>query len=158
MIVSSRLTIRQLLTGLLLIAVTGAAIAAQAAPFAAPTPQIVSTTTSSALRVPLALLLVLAMVIGAAWLMRRATGMTQGSVQRMQVIAQLQLGAREKAVMIRVSGQDVLLGIAPGSVRLLLTTPSSDESADSVSVPAGSTGTHALKENFKDILRRSLGR
>jgi flagellar protein FliO/FliZ len=146
------------MTGLLLIAMAGAAVALQAAPFAAPTPQIVSATTSSALRVPLALLLVLAMVLGAAWLMRRATGMTQGSVQRMQVIAQLQLGAREKAVMIRVSGQDVLLGVAPGSVRLLLATPSGTESAVVVDAATAGTGTNALKDGFKDILRRSLGR
>jgi flagellar protein FliO/FliZ len=154
---SSRLMIRRVMTGLVLVA-AAAAVAAQAVPFAAPTPQVVSATTSSALRVPLALLLVLAMVLGAAWLMRRATGMTQGSVQRMQVIAQLQLGAREKAVMIRVAGQDVLLGIAPGSVRLLLTTPSSAESTDAATAVTSGIGANALKDSFKDILRRSLGR
>jgi flagellar protein FliO/FliZ len=146
-----------MMNGLLLIAVAGTAVAAQAVPFAAPTPQIVSATTTSALRVPLALLLVLALVLGAAWLMRRATGLTQGSVQRMQVIAQLQLGAREKAVLIRVSGQDVLLGIAPGSVRLLLATPSSAESAADGAAVAVGTSANLLTGSFKDILRRSLG-
>ena len=150
--------IRQVWTGLVLVAAAAAAVAAQAVPFAAPTPQVVSASTSSALRVPLALLLVLAMVLGAAWLMRRATGMTQGSVQRMQVIAQLQLGAREKAVMIRVSGQDVLLGIAPGSVRLLLATPSNVESTDAGTAITSGSGANALKDSFKDILRRSLRR
>jgi flagellar protein FliO/FliZ len=155
---SSRLLIRRVSTGLVLVAAAATALASQAVPFAAPTPQVVSATTSSALRVPLALLLVLAMVLGAAWLMRRATGMTQGSAQRMQVIAQLQLGAREKAVMIRVSGQDVLLGIAPGSVRLLLATASSAESPNAADAVTGGTGANALKDSFKDILRRSLGR
>ena len=155
---SSRRLLRQVITGLVLAAAAAGAFASQAAPFAAPTPQVVSATTSSALRVPLALLLVLAMVLGAAWLMRRAAGMTQGTVQRLQVIAQLQLGTREKAIMIRVAGQDVLLGIAPGSVRLLLATPSNAESAGAVDVATSGPAANALKDSFKDILRRSLGR
>jgi flagellar protein FliO/FliZ len=131
---------------------------APAATFAAPTPQVVSTTTSSALRVPLALLAVVAMVLGAAWLMRRATGMVQGKAQRLQVLGQLQLGAREKAVLIRVSGQDVLLGVGPGNVRLLLASASPNEPIDSGATTVTAAAPAGLADSFKEVLRRSLGR
>jgi flagellar protein FliO/FliZ len=137
------------------------AFAAQLAPaatFAAPASQVVSTTTSSALRVPLALLAVVAMVLGAAWLMRRATGMVQGRAQRLQVLGQLQLGAREKAVLIRVSGQDVLLGVAPGNVRLLLASASPNEPIDPGATTVMAAAPVGLADSFKDVLRRSLGR
>jgi flagellar protein FliO/FliZ len=145
-------------TGMLL-AVATAGLAA--APFAAPAPQVVSDTATSAVRVPLALLLVVAMVLGAAWLMRRATGMAQGKAQRLQLISQLQLGAREKAVLIRVSGQEVLLGVAPGNVRLLLTNTVGAEAAATAGPESGAASnaqSPALIDSFRDILRRSLGR
>jgi flagellar protein FliO/FliZ len=93
--------------------------AAAATPFAAPAPAAVSSTTSTALRVPLALLLVIALVLGAAWLLRRLTGAQTGNTQRMQVLAQLSLGTRERAVLVRVGGQDLLIGVAAGNVRTL---------------------------------------
>lgn len=137
---------------------TLAAQLAQAATFAVPAPQVVSTTTSSALRVPLALLAVVAMVLGAAWLMRRATGTVQGKALRLQVLGQLQLGAREKAVLIRVSGQDVLLGVAPGNVRLLLASASPNEPGDSAATTVTAAAPAGLADSFKEVLRRSLGR
>jgi flagellar protein FliO/FliZ len=149
---------RQLLTAGALLAVAAVSHAAQSAIFAAPAPQIVSDTASSAMRVPLALLAVLTMVLGAAWLMRRATGLVQGKDLRMQVLAQLQLGAREKAVMIRVSGQDVLLGVAPGNVRLLLASPSPAETADPGATTVTAGTPPGLAGSFREILKRSLGR
>ena len=131
---------------------------APAATFAAPAPQLVSTTTSSALRVPLALLAVVAMVLGAAWLMRRATGVVQGKAQRLQVLGQLQLGAREKAVLIRVSGQDVLLGVGPGNVRLLLASAALNEPIDSGATTVTAAAPAGLADSFREVLRRSLGR
>jgi flagellar protein FliO/FliZ len=125
--------------------------------FAAPTQQLIGATTSSALRVPLALILVIGMVLCAAWFMRRMNGQTHKTAQRLQIIAQVQLGAREKAILLRVADQDVLLGVAPGSVRLLLTTAAPPPGTDAAaSAPA--TDAPSLKDSFKEVLRRSLGR
>lgn len=68
------------------------------------------------------LLLGLALVVGLilllAWLMRRVNG---ASVQGngMKVLAALPLGQRERAVLVQVGQEQMLLGVAPGRVSLL---------------------------------------
>jgi flagellar protein FliO/FliZ len=150
--------IKQSVTAVLLLCLAGVTAAAESIPFAAPVKPVISDTASSAMRVPLALLLVLALVLGAAWLMRRATTVKGGTTRRIQVLAQVSLGARERAVLINVAGQEVLLGVAPGSVRTLLVTPAGVASDPvgpidgAATVPAPSFAT-----SFKEVLRRSLG-
>jgi len=68
------------------------------------------------------LLLGLALVVGVilllAWLLRRVNGFpTQG--QGMKVLAALPLGQRERAVLVQVGQEQLLLGVAPGRVSLL---------------------------------------
>jgi flagellar protein FliO/FliZ len=130
--------------------------ASAATPFAAPAPAAAATTTSTALRVPLALLLVIALVLGAAWVLRRLTGAPAGSSQRLQVLAQLSLGTRERAVLVRVAGQDLLLGVAAGSVRTLhaFTVPVETATA----TPAATPAKPDFASTFRDVLRRSLGK
>jgi flagellar protein FliO/FliZ len=144
--------------------------ASAATPFAAPTPAAVGSTASSALRVPLALLLVLALVLGAAWLLRRLTGAQVGATQRMQVLAQLSLGTRERAVLVRVGGQDLLLGVAAGSVRTLhafaapvdIASASATAALAATVTGAATDGTAAAKPDFastlREVLRRSVGK
>jgi flagellar protein FliO/FliZ len=149
--------LKQSVTAVLLLCLTGMAAAAENVPFAAPTKPVISETASSAMRVPLALLLVLAMVLGAAWLMRRATGVRSGTSRRIQILAQVSLGARERAVLISVAGQEVLLGVAAGNVRTLLVTPvvAADEAAPVEGMaPAPAT---TFTASFREVLRRSLG-
>lgn len=149
--------LKQSVTAVLLLCLTAVAAAAETVPFAAPIRPVISETASSAMRVPLALLLVLAMVLGAAWLMRRATGVRSGTSRRIQILAQVSLGARERAVLISVAGQEVLLGVAAGNVRTLLVTPvvAADEAApvDGMVPPPTTTFT----ASFREVLRRSLG-
>jgi flagellar biogenesis protein FliO len=76
------------------------------------------------------------------------------------MLANISLGARERAVLIAVDGREVLLGVAPGNVRTLLV---GDPPAvpDSEGDTAGSTAKLAvpgLKATFSDTLRRSLGK
>lgn len=62
----------------------------------------------------------LALVLGAAWLVKRSGGMPAlrgGSP--LKVVAALSLGARERVVLIEVGGQQWLLGVGGGSVNML---------------------------------------
>lgn len=66
------------------------------------------------------LLFLLALVLGAAWLIKRTGGMPAlrgGS--SMKVIAALSLGPRERVVLIELGGQQWLLGVGGGSVNTL---------------------------------------
>jgi len=66
------------------------------------------------------LLLVLGLMLGLAWLIKRyvqVPGIGKGQVQ---IQGGVSLGAREKAVLLSVEGRRLLVGIAPGRVQTLL--------------------------------------
>ncbi len=68
----------------------------------------------------LGLLLVLGLMLGLAWLVKRyvqVPGIGKGQVQ---IHGGVSLGAREKAVLLSVEGKRLLVGIAPGRVQTLL--------------------------------------
>jgi flagellar protein FliO/FliZ len=67
----------------------------------------------------LSLLLVLAAILALAWLLRRVQGLRPGGGGTMQIQGGLQVGARERVLMIRAGGKHLLIGVAPGSVQTL---------------------------------------
>ena len=135
----------------------GVALAADAPPFAAPAAAQPASTPGVA-RVLLSLLLVLGLLVGGAWLTRRVSGMAGGASPRLRVVANLSLGARERAVLVAVDGREVLLGVAPGNVRTLLVGDPVAAHADGPAAEPGGIAVPGLRANFGDILRRSLGK
>ena len=131
--------------------------AAPSRPFASP-----SVTTSPAPsgiaslgQVTVALGLVLAVIFVAAWLLRRVRGFGKTGTGALDVIADLPVGQKERAVLIRVGTTQVLIGVAPGRVTTLhvLTEPVN------VTPPktfAGPTDTD--RPSFKSLLMKSLGK
>lgn len=67
----------------------------------------------------LALLLVVALIVGAAWLMRRMGGFQVGASGNLRVIGGLAMGARERVVLIQVGDTQLLVGVAPGRIQTL---------------------------------------
>ena len=65
------------------------------------------------------LALVLGLLFGALWVTRRIRGAGHAVGGQMRVIASLALGHRERAVLINVGDQQILLGVAPGRVATL---------------------------------------
>jgi flagellar biosynthetic protein FliO len=124
-------------------------------------------------RVFLALVLVLAAVYGAAWAMRRLRQFSGGVGTGLQVVSQVGLGARERAVLLRAGDQHLLLGVANGSVRLLCElrpdntmlggAPAAGQAegqggASAAVAPAGTPGAMPARPNFRELLMRSLGK
>ena len=120
----------------------------------------------SLLQVMVSLLLVLAAVFAAAWLMRRLRGIPRRGQQPINIIADVALGAKERAVLLQIGKDQILVGVAPGQVNTLyvLSQPleadpaatrmsSSSESASGVVQPQGA----GQGPNFKSLLRQSLG-
>ncbi len=128
-------------------------------PFAAPT-QMTSSAPSGVAslgQVTLALGLVLAVIFGAAWVLRRVKGLGRNAAGTLDIIADLSVGQKERAVLVRVGNQQLLLGVAPGRVTTLhvLTEPVSVTPPTS---GAGIPGGTAEKPNFKALLMKSLGK
>jgi flagellar protein FliO/FliZ len=105
-------------------------------------------------QVTVALLLVLLAVFAAAWLVRRLRGFAPGGTAAIEVVSQVALGARERAVIVKVGQSHLLLGVAPGQVCLLHVLPEGTQ----LPAPAVPAAEAVQRPNFAALLKKSLGR
>jgi|GEM_PF-687390 len=129
--------------------------AAAATPFAAPALQSIPGPAGGTLRVTVAMVLVLAALMAAAWMARRFRGLGGTSTSSLEVLAQVSLGARERAVLLRVGDRQLLIGVAPGNVRTLHIVDSTATAALSAAV---NTPDGAARPTFRSLLLKSLGK
>ena len=85
----------------------------------------------SVVQMLLGLVLVLAMVVGAAWLLKRFVVLSGTGTGPIRVIAGASVGPRERVVLVEVGETRLLLGVAAGQVNTLHTMSPSD----SIAVP-----------------------
>lgn len=136
-------------------------------PFAAPqaAEPVAAADPGSLAQVTLSLILVLAAVFAAAWLMRRLRNFGRPGAGAIEVVADVALGAKERAVLIQVGNQQVLLGVAPGRVSTLhvlsepvrTIPPGMAPTSLGASDLPGTASASAQRPDFKAILKRSLG-
>ena len=123
-------------------------------PFAAP--QTISQTTTPGMgglvQVTLALLLVLVAVFAVAWLIKRMRGFGNRGGGAIDVIADIPLGQKERAVLLKVGQTQILIGVAPGRVNTLhvLTEP--------LDLAKPGPGPDDTRPTFKQLMMRSLGK
>jgi flagellar protein FliO/FliZ len=91
--------------------------------------------------VTLALLLVLGAVFALAWVLKRLRGFGPRAGNGLEVIAHVPLGPKERAVLLRVGPNQILLGVAPGRVNTLYVLPEPLEAARTAGTPATSGAT-----------------
>jgi flagellar protein FliO/FliZ len=124
-------------------------------PFAQPGTNSVPGQGAGMLRVTLALILVLGAVFATAWFVRRMRGLGGAGGTGMEVLAQVPLGARERAVLIRVGERQILIGVAPGNVRTLHVLEANAPALTPLAPPSPDA---ALRPTFKSLLLKSLGK
>lgn len=76
-------------------------------------------TSSMILQVVISMVLVLIMIVGAAWFFRRISSLTGLAPQAIRVVGGLSLGARERMVLVEVGGEQLLVGVSPGRINLI---------------------------------------
>jgi flagellar protein FliO/FliZ len=104
-------------------------------------------------QVTFALLLVLAAVFVVALLVKRLRVVTGAGANGIEVLAQTSLGAKERAVIVRVGSERLLLGVASGQVTLLQALPPETAASNTpTDVAVGQRPT------FAALLKKSLGR
>jgi flagellar protein FliO/FliZ len=129
-------------------------VAVEAPLFAAPAVSAAPTAGGGLAEVTLALIAIVALIAGLAWLMKRMRGIGAGGTGRIQVLADQTLGVKERCVLLRVGDTHMLVGVAQGSVRTLhVFAPG--ENTDAPPTPPANGPT---APNFKDLLMRSLGK
>lgn len=62
---------------------------------------------------------VLALIFGLGWITRRLQKLRGVQGAELHIESGIQLGPKEKLVLVKVHGQEFLLGVAPGSVQLM---------------------------------------
>ncbi|WP_181393995.1 flagellar biosynthetic protein FliO, partial [Stenotrophomonas sp. HMWF003] len=67
----------------------------------------------------LALLAVLALIVGLGWLLKRMPGSGFRPAEGMRVVASLNVGAKERVVVVEVNGEQLLLGVTAGGINTL---------------------------------------
>lgn len=74
---------------------------------------------TSLLQTMMGLILVLGCIVLVAWLLKRTSSFHTAANGKMKVIAGLPLGTRERAVLVQIGDEQLLLGVTPQQVNLL---------------------------------------
>lgn len=88
------------------------------------------------LQVMLGLGLVLAVIAGSAWLLRRFGGVSRGPASAIKIIGGSSVGQRERVVLVEVADTWLVIGVAPGHVTALHSMP---KGKDAPAITAGTT-------------------
>ena len=102
--------------------------------------------------VTLALLVVLAAIFAVAWLARRVRGIGNRVGNAIDVLADMPLGPKERAVLLKVGTEQILIGVAPGRVSALHVL------RDPIELPKATTAAVPASLSFSALLKRSLGK
>jgi len=89
-----------------------------------------------------AIVLVGILLAGAVWLLRRFNLANLGVKPSLSVLSHLNVGTREKLIVVRFANEDVLLGVTPHSITRLGAAPAGQghiESAETRAQPGRST-------------------
>jgi flagellar protein FliO/FliZ len=130
-------------------------------PFASPevAERVATPGAGSLIQVTLSLVLVLGAVFAAAWLVRRLKTFGKFGSGPIEIIADVSIGAKERAVLVQIGGRQLLLGVAPGRVNTLhvLEEPVKVSREPRFEESGSVTADASQRPDFKAILKRSLG-
>jgi flagellar protein FliO/FliZ len=147
---------------------TAAAPATSAAPASAapsgamamtiPTPQPAAPSSSGGLlQTSLALIFVIGLMLGLAWLTKRfAPNKFGGGNRNIKLVGALSVGARERILVVEVGEQWIVVGASPGRMSALATMPRQENSEAEVQAPALPTANFA--EWFKQTIEKRNGK
>ncbi|WP_301276634.1 flagellar biosynthetic protein FliO [Dechloromonas sp.] len=96
----------------------------------------------------LALMLIVGLLAGTAWLARKVTGGKGFGQGGMKVVGGVALGPRERIVLIEVGDTWLVIGLVPGQIRTLYKMPKGELSVESA-LTQGLQGGH-----FAELLKR----
>ena len=99
----------------------------------------------------LALMLVLGLLVGLAWVMKRYGPKMSGGSANLRVVGALNLGGRERIMVVEVGDQWIVVGAAPGRVNALHTMPRQEGELAPAATQDGMPSS-----NFSDWLKKTI--
>ena len=139
-------------------AVAASATALPVLPPAAPMAMAPTTSAGSLLQTILALLFVLALLIGLAWFMKRYGPKVMGGNNKMRVVSSLNLGGRERIVLVEVADQWIVVGASPGRINALATMPRQEGEPPSLSTAQNGPAAANFSEWLKQTIEKRNGK
>ncbi|MGK5046420.1 flagellar biosynthetic protein FliO [Janthinobacterium sp. GB4P2] len=128
------------------------AAALPAIPPGAPMTMAPTSSAGSLLQTIFALVFVLALLIGLAWFMKRYGPKVMGGNNKMRVVSSLNLGGRERIVLVEVADQWIVVGASPGRINALATMPRQE--GDLPQLATAQNGPAAA--NFSEWLKQTI--
>ncbi len=102
----------------------------------------------NALNVIGSLMLVLALLFAAAWVMRRGQGFIKPKTGHIQIVSHIALGVKEKVLLLKVGEENILVACSSGNMRSLHTWRGA--------LPDLIDGDHKGADNFLSVLQQQL--
>ena len=126
-----------------------------ASPAAAAQAPVAATATSapssagSLLQVIFGLLVVLGLLAGALWVLKRVGGgrLAGGSV--VKIVGGVSVGNRERVMVVEVADQWIVIGVAPGQVSKLADMPRQEQQQGSAAIPGAPNFSAWLKQTIE---------
>ncbi len=101
------------------------------------------------LQVLFGLVVVLALMAGAAWALKRF-GLTKAAMGApVKIVGGVSVGNRERIIVVEVADQWIVVGVAPGRVSTLSTMPRQENAAPLETMPAGKNFSAWLKQTIE---------
>jgi flagellar biosynthetic protein FliO len=130
--------------------------AANRAPAAvAPVTMAAAPATGSLLQTLFALIVVLGVLGALAWFLKRYGPKAGGGSANLRVVGSLNLGGRERLLVVEVGSQWIVVGASPGRVNALATMPK-QEGADALNANASLAPHSPPANSFGDWLKQTI--
>lgn len=108
-----------------------------------------STTSHMMLQAGLSLGVILILILVCSWLAKRTMGLQSRDNKALKVSAALNLGTKERIMIIDVGTQQILVGVCPGRIQMLHVLPEKIEPTELTERP---------QKGFKDLLQQMTRR
>ncbi len=113
--------------------------------------------TGSLLQTLFALILVLAVLGALAWFLKRYGPKVGGGNANLRVVGSLNLGGRERIVVVEVGNEWIVVGASPGRINALATMPRQDgQNGDTTSGNAALAPHAPAAHSFADWLKQTI--
>lgn len=139
-------------------AVPAPAAALPAMPAGAPMTMAPTSSAGSLLQTIFALVFVLALLIGLAWFMKRYGPKVMGGNNKMRVVSSLNLGGRERIVLVEVADQWIVVGASPGRINALATMPRQEGELPQLATTQNGPAAANFSEWLKQTIEKRNGK
>ncbi|MGJ7914666.1 flagellar biosynthetic protein FliO [Massilia sp. LXY-6] len=133
----------------------GGGAANRPAPAAGPVTMPSGSATGSLLQTLLALIVVLGVLGALAWFLKRYGPKAGGGNANLRVVGALNLGGRERVLVVEVGNQWIVVGASPGRINALATMPKQEGMEHATLAPHGANAAPPAN-SFADWLKQTI--